>query len=116
MDEAYLSTAWKKSEIQDCLKETDCFSIAASSFERDSKSRLRCETRMTMDVFFSLAAACSDLISRNQMIITYPHEEQVFIATAKGRNGPERPLHPNTCDKGKVPTIPVFFLNGCMDS
>ena len=31
-------------------------------------------------------------------------EEQVFIATAKGRNGPERPLHPSTCDKRKVPT------------
>ena len=26
-------------------------------------------------------------------------EEQVFIATAKGRNGPERPLHPSTCDQ-----------------
>ena len=26
-------------------------------------------------------------------------EEQVFIATAKGRNGPERPLHPNVCNR-----------------
>ena len=34
---------------------------------------------MTMDVFFSLAAACSNLISRNQMTIAYPHYGWQYI-------------------------------------